>query len=391
MQGVFEMKKMIKIVLSFTLLFSWFIPIAHAEELVESGISAVLMEVETGRILYEKNPHEQLEPASMTKMMPMYLILEAIADGRLDWEQEVTVSEYAAGLGGTQIYLEPGETMTIRDLFASVAIASANDAITALGEMLSGSEEAFVELMNERAHEFGMLNTMFKNSTGLPADGHVTTAYDMAILAQRLIMDHPEVTEFTSLYEDYVREDSEDPFWLVNTNKLVRYVEGVDGLKTGSTDAAGYCLAATAKRGNMRVVAVVMGAERSELRNREVARLIEYAFSQYELHPRLETGSVVGTHHYVLAEGRKFDVVTTSPLSLLVGVRQHLGEEHQEVILNREITVPIEPGDIVGRLVYYIDGEIYQEIDLTVSETVERTPFIALWMHLLGHLFFGGH
>ena len=380
-----------KIVLSFALLFGWFVPFVYAEELVESGKSAVLMEVETGRILYEKNPDEPLEPASMTKMMPMYLILEAIADGRLTWEKEVTVSEHAASLGGTQIYLEPGEVMTVRDLFASVAIASANDSVTALGEALSGSEAAFVELMNERAKAFGMTNTVFKNSTGLPDDGHVTTAYDMALLAKHLITTFPEVTEFTSLYEDYVREDSDDPFWLVNTNKLVRYVEGVDGLKTGSTDAAGYCLAATAKRGDMRVVAVVMGAERSELRNREVARLIEYAFSQYELHPRLEAGSIVGTQHHVLVAGRKFDVVTTAPISLLVAVGQHLGEEAQEVILNEEIVVPIEPGDIVGRLIYYLDGEIYQEIDLTVSETIERTSFISLWMHMLGHLFFGGH
>ena len=384
------MRKFITIIMSFTLLLGYFVPAVYAEELVESGQSAVLLEVETGRILYEKNPDEQLEPASMTKMMPMYLILEAIADERLTWDQELSISEHAAGLGGTQIYLEPGEQMTVRDLFASVAIASANDSITALGEAVSGSEEAFVELMNERAGEFGMLNTVFKNPTGLPQEGHVTTAYDMAILARRLIMDFPEVAEFTSMYEDYVREDSDEPFWLVNTNKLVRYLEGVDGLKTGYTKAAGYCLAATAKRGDMRVVAVVMGAERSELRNREIARLIEYAFSQYELHPRLEAGSVVGTHQNILAAGRHFDVVTASPVSLLVEVGTHLGEESQEVILNQDIPVPINPGDVVGRLVYYVDGQVYQEVNLTVPETVERTSFVALWMHTLGQLFFGG-
>jgi len=380
-----------KVMVSFALVIGIFVPTVRAEELVESGKSAVLIEVETGRILYEKSPHEQLEPASMTKMMPMYLILEAIADGRLSWEKEVTVSEDAAGLGGTQIYLEPGEVMTVRDLFASVAIASANDSVTALGEALSGSEADFVALMNKRAQEFGMIHTVFKNSTGLPDEGHVTTAYDMALLAQRLIMDFPEVTEFTAMYEDYVREESEEPFWLVNTNKLVRYVEGVDGLKTGSTDAAGYCLAATAKRGDMRVVAVVMGAERSDLRNREVARLIEHAFAQYELHPRLEAGAVVGTHHHILVDGRRFEVVTTAPVSLLIEVGSHLGEETQEIILNDELVVPVEPGDLVGQLVYYVDGELYVTVDLTVAETIERTTFIALWMHTLGHLFFGGH
>ena len=375
--------------MSATLLFGYFVPTVHAEELVESGKSAVLMEVETGRILYEKNPDEQLEPASMTKMMPMYLILEAIADGRLTWEQELSISENSAGLGGTQIYLEPGEQMSVRDLFASVAIASANDAVTALGEAVSGSEEAFVRLMNERAKEFGMTNTVFKNSTGLPDDAHVSSAYDMAILARHLIVDFPEVADFTSMYEDYVREDSEEPFWLVNTNKLVRYVDGLDGLKTGFTKAAGYCLAATAKRGDMRVVAVVMGAEKSDLRNREVARLVEHAFSQYELHPRLEAGSVVGTHRNILAAGRQFEVVTTAPVSLLVEVGAHIGEESQEVIFYRNVALPINPGDVVGRLVYYVDGQIHQEVDLTVSETVYRTSFITLWMHMLGQLFFG--
>ena len=385
------MQKFMSVMVSFTFLIGLFIPVVYAEELVESGKSAVLMEVETGRVLYEKNPHEQLEPASMTKMMPMYLILEAIADGRLSWDKEVTVSENAASLGGTQIYLEPGEVMSVRDLFASVAIASANDSVTALGEALSGSEADFIDLMNERAQQFGMTNTVFKNASGLPDEGHMTTAYDMAILAGRLILDFPEVTDFTSLYEDYVREDSDEPFWLVNTNQLVRYVEGVDGLKTGSTDAAGYCLAATAKRGDMRVVAVVMGAERSELRNREVARLIEHAFAQYELHPRLEAGSVVGTQHHILADSRKFDVVTTAPISLLIEVGAHLGEETQEITFNNELTMPIEPGDVVGKMQYLIDGEVYTEVDLTVSELVEKTSFISLWMHTLGHLIFGGH
>ncbi|MCL1991265.1 MAG: D-alanyl-D-alanine carboxypeptidase [Defluviitaleaceae bacterium] len=385
------MKKLIAAVMVMVVLMGYLTPVVSAEALVESGKSAVLIEVETGRILYEKNHHDPLEPASMTKMMPMYLILEAISDGRLTWDQAVIVSDHAASLGGTQIYLEPGEQMSVRDLFASVAIASANDAVTALGEAVSGSEAAFVELMNERASEFGMTNTVFKNPTGLPHDAHVTTAYDMALLGKRLILDFPEVTEFTTLYEDYVRENSDEPFWLVNTNKLVRYVEGVDGLKTGFTAAAGYCLTATAKRGDMRVVAVVMGAQRSELRNLEVARLIEHAFSQYELHPRLAAGSVVGTRHHILVEGRQFDVVTTVPISVLTDVSTHLGEETQELQLNEGINLPIQPGDVIGQLLYYVNGDLYQTVDLTVVEPVERTTFVALWTYTLGQLLFGGH
>lgn len=383
------MRKFISSLLAIVLLLGYFVPTVVAEELVESGESAVLMEAATGRVLYEKNAHEQLEPASMTKMMPMYLILEAIADGRLTWDEEVAVSENAASLGGTQIYLEPGEKMSVRDLFSSVAIASANDSVTALGEALSGSEPAFIDLMNERAAEFGMENTVFKNASGLPAEGHVSTSYDMALLARRLILDFPEVTEFTALYEDYVRQNTDDPFWLVNTNKLVRYVEGVDGLKTGSTQAAGYCLAATAKRGNMRIVAVVMGAETSVLRNKEITHLIEYAFSQYELHPRMEAGIVVGTHNHILAAGRHFNVVTTAPIDLLVESGQHLGDESHELVLNRDLSIPINPGDIVGRLIYYLDGEVQQEVDLTVADVVEKTTITSLWTQTLGQLFFG--
>ena len=385
------MRKLVSAILAIVLLLGYFVPIVGAEELVESGKSAILIEVATGQVLYEKNPHDLLEPASMTKMMPMYLILEAIRDGRMNWEDEVTVSDYAASLGGTQIFLEPGETMNVRDLFASVAIASANDAVTALGEKLSGTYDLFVELMNDRAREFGMNDTVFINSTGLPADGHLTTAHDMAILASRLITDFPEVTEFTALYEDYVREDSDDPFWLVNTNKLIRYVDGVDGLKTGSTQAAGFCLAATAQRGNMRVVAVVMGADTSQNRNREIARLIEFAFSQYELHPQLEAGTVVGTHQNILAKGRNFEIVTTVPINLLVDTGQEVGEATQEIVLLNDILVPINPGDVVGRLIYHVEGFDPIEIDLTVAQVVERTSFIALWAHTLGQLFFGGH
>ena len=384
------MRKFSLLILAIILLLSNFMPTVMAEELVESGKSAVLLEVTTGQILYEKNLSMLLEPASMTKMMPMYLILEAIESGRMTWEDEVTVSEYAASLGGTQIFLEPGEVMSVRDLFASVAIASANDAVTALGEALSGTYELFIALMNERASEFGMHNTVFKNSTGLPADGHVTTALDMALLASRLIAYFPQVTEFTTLYESYVRENTDEPFWLVNTNKLIRYVDGVDGLKTGSTQAAGYCLAATAKRGEMRVVAVVMGADTSQNRNREVARLIEFAFAQYELHPRLATGVVVGNHENILARGRKFEVVTTAPVNLLVDSSQQIGEETTALIFYDDITMPIKPGDVIGRLVYTVAGIGTYEVGLTVATEVPRTSFGVLWMNMLGKLFFGG-
>lgn len=383
------MRKILALFMMMTLLLATSALVVQAEELATSSEAAILIEVTTGEVLYEKNPDEQMMPASMTKMMSMYLVLEAIDNGQLDWEQEVAISEHAASLGGTQIYLEPGEQMSVRDLFLSVAIASANDSITALGEAVSGSEADFVELMNARAADFGMTNTVFKNPTGLPEDGHLTTATDMALLGQRLITDFPEVTEFTSLYEGYVREDSDEPFWLVNTNKLIRYVEGVDGLKTGYTSEAGHCLTATAQRDGMRVIAVVLSAESSSHRNREIARLIEYAFSQYEVHPQIEAGAVVASHEHALAQGRRFNLVTTEPVSLLVEVGSNVGETHQEIVLQPELTFPIAVGDVVGHLLYYVDGDVYQEVPLTVEQEIERASFMTLWTSTLGQLMFG--
>ena len=288
-------------------IFSCFIhvTVARADELVTDGKAAILIEAQTGEILYEKNPHEQLPPASMTKMMSMYLILEAINNESMQWDEVIRVSENAASYGGSQIFLKPGEEMTVRDLFKSIAIASANDSVTALAERVAGSEEAFVEKMNEKAQELGMKNTVFKNPTGLTTEGHLTTPYDMSIIARHLLSDYPEITEFSSLYEDYIRQDTESPFWLVNTNKLLKYVDGVDGLKTGFTQEAGYCLTATANRNDMRVIAVVMGGSKSDIRNQEVTRLIEYAYEQYELVPKLESEKIVSSGYNMLAKNRR--------------------------------------------------------------------------------------
>ena len=385
-----KLKKSIIIFTVSLLVMPLFFPIsATAEQLVRDSKAAILMEVETGTILYEKEMHKQLAPASMTKMMAMYLILEAINEGLMDWEEIIVVSDHAAGLGGAQIYLKPGEEMSVKDLFKSVAISSANDSVTALGERVAGSEERFVEMMNERAQAMGMENTVFKNSTGLSAKGHLTTPYDMAVLSRYLVRDFPEVTEFTKAYEDYIRQDSESPFWLVNTNKLVRSVNGVDGLKTGFTQEAGYCLAATASRDNMRVIAVVMGASKSDIRNREVARLIEYAYAQYELVHKLGTATSVAAGHNMLARNRDFTIVTAEPISVLKRKADTPKAENYEVILHEDLKLPILPGDEVGRLIYYYDGKVHQEISLTVSEPIEKNSFIGLFTHIVSRLLFG--
>ena len=360
-----------------------------AEDLVTDGKAAILIEAETGEIIYEKNSHEQLAPASMTKMMSMYLILESINNGALQWDEVIRVSENAASYGGSQIYLKPGEKMTVKDLFKSIAIASANDSVTALAERVAGSEQSFVELMNQRAKEFGMNDTVFKNPTGLTAEGHVTSAYDMSIIGRRLLQDYPEVTEFSGLYEDYIRQDTESPFWLVNTNKLLKYVDGVDGLKTGFTQEAGYCLTATAKRSDMRVISVVMGASKSDIRNQEVTRLIEYAYEQYELIPKLENGLIVESGYHMLAKTRNFDIVTGDEITVLKKKTDTEQESNYTITLNESFTLPIQPGDEIGKLTYYYNGKEYKQVPLTVSEPVEKNSFIGLYTYIVSKILFG--
>lgn len=381
-----------KKLLAGVLAFACFFPaslLVRAEGLTSDAKSAILMEVETGKILYDTNMDVQLEPASMTKLMGMYLIFEAIDNGVMRWDEMHRVSEHAASLGGSQVYLKPGEEMSIEDLFKSVAIASANDSITALGERVAGSEERFVEMMNAKARELGMLNTTFKNPTGLSADGHVTTAHDMAILARAILLDFPGVIRYTSLYEDWIRNDSESPFWLVNTNKLLKANLGVDGLKTGFTQRAGYNLTATAQRDGMRVVSVVMGASKSDIRNQEVATLISHAFDTYELIRKVDPDVVVGTQYNMLARNRQFEVVTMDSISVLKSRLAGEEETRHEVEIFDDLPLPIQPGDEVGRLTYFYNGEEYRTIGLTVAEPVEKNSFLGLFSFIVSQLLFG--
>ena len=243
--------------------------------------------------------------------------------------------------------------------------------------------------MNAKAKELGMNDTVFKNPTGLTEGGHLTTPYDMSIIGRHLVQDYPEITEFSGLYEDYIRQDTESPFWLVNTNKLLKYVDGVDGLKTGYTQEAGYCLTATANRNDMRVIAVVMGASKSEIRNQEVTRLIEYAYEQYELVPKLENEKVVSSGYNMLAKNRSFDIVTSEPITVLKKKTDTKQDSKYEVSLNEDIKLPIQPGDQVGTLTYYYNGEVYQEIPLTVKEPVEKNSFIGLLGYIVSQMIFG--
>jgi len=256
-------------------------------QLADDSLSAILIERDTGKVLYEKNSNEQLPPASMTKIMTMLLIMEALDEGRLKMDEKIRTSEYAASMGGSQIFLEPGEEMTVEEMLRGISIGSANDASVAMAERLAGSEEEFVKLMNAKVKELGLKNTAFRNATGLPTEDHYSTANDMAVMAKELLK-YETITKFTGKYEDYLREDTDKKFWLVNTNRLVRFYPGVDGLKTGFTNEAKYCLTATAQKDGMRVVAVVFGAPTSKSRNAQVTKMLDYAFSQYESHPMYE-------------------------------------------------------------------------------------------------------
>ena len=247
----------------------------HAVTLAPNAKSAILIEASSGEIIYESNMDEKRAPASMTKMMSLVLIMEEIENGNLKIDEEIKISENAASMGGSQIYLEAGEIMTVNDLLKGICMASANDAVVALAERISGTEEEFVKRMNKKAKELGLTNTNFENSTGLDSDNHYSSAKDMALIARELVK-HDKILEYSSTFEDYLRQNTNKKFWLVNTNKLIKTYEGMDGLKTGFTESALYCLTATAKRNNMRLIGVVMKEESSNIRNSDMTELLNY-------------------------------------------------------------------------------------------------------------------
>ena len=339
--------------------------------------SAILLEQDTGEILFDKNAHEKLPPASMTKIMTLLLIMEALDKGNLQKDEMIRVSERAASMGGSQIFLEAGEEMSVNDLLKGVAIASGNDASVALAERLAGSEEAFVKKMNERAKELKLENTHFQNSTGLPADNHYSTSYDMAMIANELLK-YEAITDYSSVYEDYLRKGQDNEFWLVNTNKLVRFYPDVDGLKTGYTSEAKYCLTATAKRDDMRVIAVVMGAESPKERNTMVSGLLDYAFNQFETNKLFDRDEKITDIHLLKSKQKNVDIVTKQSISTLHKKGEEEKDIQTEVKLQDTWNLPVKRGDEVGKL-YVKDGEqVLYEIPLTVEEDIEKTTYFSL-------------
>ncbi|MCZ0701811.1 D-alanyl-D-alanine carboxypeptidase (penicillin-binding protein 5/6) [Natronobacillus azotifigens] len=348
--------------------------------------SAILIERDTGEILYQDNAEEMLPPASMTKMMTLLLIMEAIEEGKIALDEQVRVSEYAASMGGSQIFLEAGEEMSVDDLLKAIAVASGNDASVALAERIAGSEPSFVEKMNQKVKKLGLKNTNFANTTGLPAENHYSTAHDMAVIARELLK-HENITQYTSIYEDYLRKGTEDEFWLVNTNRLIKFYQGVDGLKTGYTSKAKYCLTATAKKDDMRLVAVVMGAETPKTRNHIISQLLDYGFSQYKTEQLFTRGEKVTDLSLPKANKDRVDVITEDAVSLLLKKGESSEDITTELHMSKELALPLEANSEVGKLLIKLDDQVISETNLLVAEDLEQASLWRLikysWRELL--------
>ena len=360
---------------------------ARAVDMEIPAKSALLMDVATGTVLYEENAHEALPPASVTKVMTMLLIMEAIDGGRIGWEDTVTASDTAAAKGGSQIYLKVGETMTVRDMVKSIAVSSANDCACAMAEHLAGSEVAFVDMMNEKAKELGMNDTKFVNCTGLDDDAaaaeHKTSAYDIALMSRELLGKHPAIKEFTTIWMDTVRGGT---FGLSNTNKLVRFYSGATGLKTGFTAAAGYCLSASAMREDMELIAVVMGSETSQHRFAACKSLLDFGFAGFAVVlPRLEETAAVPVK---LGTAPAVTAFLSEPAPMLVekGQKKLITTRLQ---LEAEVTAPVSRGQRLGTLEVVAGEQILAQLPLVAEEAVEKVTWWQMYRSLLKKLAFG--
>ncbi|MEB9518833.1 serine-type D-Ala-D-Ala carboxypeptidase DacF, partial [Bacillus cereus] len=353
------------------------------QKLAEQASSAIVIEQDTGKVLFDKNPNEKLPPASMTKIMTMLLIMEQVEKGKLKLTDKVRASEHAASMGGSQIFLEPGEEMTVNEMLKGIAIASGNDASVAVAEHIAGSEEGFVNMMNKKAKDLGLKNTHFQNPTGLPAKDHYSTANDMAIMAREL-MKYPLIRKYTGKYEDYLREDTDKKFWLVNTNKLVRFYPGVDGVKTGFTTEAKYCLTASAEKNGMRVISVVMGAPTSKERNNQVTKLLDYAFGQYMTKKLYTRGEKIKTVQVGKGKKEKVDLVASDNVSLLMKKGENMDKVKQEVIAEKKVKAPIKKGDALGTLVIKKDKDVLLKQTIVAKEDVAAASWWELFKRSFG-------
>lgn len=379
------MKKILLIIMSFFVLN---LNVLAEEDFAPNGKSAILVDNLSGKVLYEKNADEKRAPASMTKLASMLMVMEAIDDGNLKFEDKVTISEEAANMGGSQVFLQAGEVYTVYDLLKSVAIASGNDAVVALAEKIGGSQSGFIDMLNKRLKEIGATNTNFVNAHGLDAEGHYSTARDMSIIARELLK-HPKILEFTSIYEEYLEKNDGSRIWLVNTNKLVRFYDGVDGLKTGFTKTAGYCLTATASKNNFRLISVVMGEDTSENRSSDTVKMLNYGFNTFKINIIKTKGESLGKVRVERGKQDKANIVLLNDATEILKNTDPVTEYSFNLKVNK-IKAPVKVGDIVGTAeIIDSEGNIVDEVDVTVEKDIKKANILDYILRNLKTIGFG--
>ena len=375
--------------LAMTLLLFSPIPAAAAREdnmpLSLSSASALLMEKETGTVLLQQNAHQKLEPASVTKVMTLLLVMEAVDSGRLSLDESVPVSAHAAGMGGSQVYLKEGERLSVSDLIKCVAVVSGNDCAVALAERLSGSESAFVDQMNQKAQALGMEDTHFVNCTGLPAPGHLTSAYDIALMSRQLLLHHPDIRQYTTIWTDSIRNGA---FGLTNTNRLIRFYDGATGLKTGFTASAQYCMSAAAQRNGMELIAVVMKAPTTAQRFQDASCLLDYGFANYALLTPQPEGPLAPID-VLLGQSKTVQPQLQRECRLLVEKAQ-ADQITTRVDLARDVQAPVDPGQTLGEFQVYVGEQLRDTVPIVAAQGVERLSVPGLFSQLLRRLLFAG-
>lgn len=370
------MKKKIIVMMLLVLLFK--VNIHANEEITLQAKSAYLVELSSGKVLFEKNSQDKLFPASMTKMMSLILVFEAINENKLTLDEMITVSAHAASMGGSQVFLEPNEQISVHDLLKSTIIASANDAMVALAERVSGSVNGFVDAMNKKAKTYGLVNTNFVNTTGLHDENHYTCAKDMATIAMHLIqVGGNQLFEYSKTYDAYIREKSPNPFWLVNTNKLIKYVEGVDGLKTGFTQEAKSCITVTALRNNLRLIGVVMGEPDSKIRNQEASDLLDLGFGKVEYQALYNQNDFVEKHQFDLGKPKEVDLIYLNDVGVVIDKNEPVEVISKEVTLTQNF-YPYRVNEKVGEAKLTFNHGDTLVVPIGVSQEVQRLSYLEL-------------
>ncbi len=379
------MKKLVLFFLSFFLLFYQ----VNALEMEVDAKSAILIDQNTGTILYHKNEHERLPMASMTKIMSLLLIMEELSKGNINYDTKVEISDEASSMGGSQIFLKTGDVYKMGELLKSIAMASANDAVVALAEKTYGSKEEFINKMNEKVEELGLKNTHFMNVHGLDEENHYSSAYDMAMIARELLK-YEDILKFTSVYEEYLQKSDGSKIWLVNTNKLVRFYPGVDGLKTGYTEQAGYCLTATAKKNNLRLISVTMGEESIEKRSQDTVKLLNYGFNSYKVNLIKSKGEILGKVKVNKGKKEYVDVMLVNDAIELLKTNDKISKYEFKLKIDT-VKAPVKKGDIIGKVeIYNEQKELINTSDITVMENVLKANFFDYFKRNIKQVFLLG-